>query len=65
MDKETFKSIRKALGLTQTELGHWLLLSGEQPGHTVRMWESGKRPVTGPVAVCLKAFASGYRPPHI
>jgi DNA-binding transcriptional regulator YiaG len=65
MTQADVKAIRVALGLTQTELGLWLMLSGEQPGHTVRMWESGKRPVTGPVEVALTAFASGYVPPHV
>ncbi len=65
MTGDEVKSIRKALGLTQSELGRWLLLGGAQPGHTVRMWESGKRPVTGPVEIALTAFAGGYRPPHI
>ncbi|WP_420140162.1 helix-turn-helix domain-containing protein [Sphingomonas sp.] len=65
MTPATVKSIRKSLGLTQNELGRWLMLSGEQPGHTVRMWEMGKRPVTGPVEVCLTAFAGGYVPGHI
>ncbi|HEV2816142.1 MAG TPA: hypothetical protein VGW40_02825 [Allosphingosinicella sp.] len=65
MSGDDVKRIRKSLGLTQAALGQWLLLGGEQPGHTVRMWEMGKRPVTGPVEVCLTAFSLGYRPPHI
>lgn len=65
MTGDDVKTIRKSLGLTQSALGQWLLLSGDQPGHTVRMWEMGKRPVTGPVEVALTAFAKGYRPPHI
>lgn len=59
------RTIREALGLTQGELGQWLLLSGGQPDHTVRMWETGLRSVGGPVAVALTAFAAGYRPPHV
>lgn len=54
MTPDTLKSIRKELGLTQSELGRALGLSGKDPGHTVRMWELGKRPITGPVALCLQ-----------
>lgn len=65
MTADELRAIRTSLGLTQLELGRWLLLSGEQPGHTIRMWEMGKRPITGPVAVALRAFAAGYRPTHV
>lgn len=65
MKPDEIRALRKRLGLTQTGLGRWLRLGGAQPGHTVRMWESGKRPPSGPVLVCLEAFASGYRPPHV
>jgi DNA-binding transcriptional regulator YiaG len=44
--------IRKALGLTQLELGQKLELSGPRPDRTVRNWESDG--VTGPVAVALR-----------
>ena len=65
MTSDDVKAIRKSLGLTQRALAHWLGLSGTDPGHTVWMWETGRRRVTGPVQICLVAFASGYRPPHL
>lgn len=65
MDREEVKAIRTGLGLTQRELGNWLLLSGRNPAHTVRMWEMGRRTITGPAIVCLRAFRAGYRPKHV
>ena len=65
MTGEDVRRIRRTLGLTQTQLGDWLRLAGSQVGHTVRMWEMGKNPVTGPVQICLEAFEQGWRPSHV
>lgn len=65
MNSEQIRSIRTALGLTQAELGRWLMLSAANPSHTVRMWEMGQRSISGPAIVCLRAFAAGYRPDHV
>jgi DNA-binding transcriptional regulator YiaG len=65
MTPEQVKQIRAELGLTQLQLGQWLMLDGKQPDHTVRMWEIGRYPVGGPVKVCLEAFRSGWVPSHI
>jgi DNA-binding transcriptional regulator YiaG len=65
MTGEDVKLIRKALGLTQSQLAEWLRLQGQDAGQTVRSWEAGRRPVTGPAEVAMTAFADGWRPPHV
>lgn len=53
MTPEELKSIRKELGLTQLEFGRVLGLAGADPSRTVRLWEAGKAPISGPVELCL------------
>lgn len=53
MTPEQLKSIRLDLGLTQSEFGRVLGLSGADPSRTVRLWEAGSRPISGPVQLCL------------
>jgi len=65
MTPTELKAIRARLQLTQLELGQWLGIEGRDPGHTVRMWEIGKRGISGPITVLLEAFLSGWRPRHI
>ncbi len=65
MSGDELKDIRARLGLTQLQLGRWLGLDGLDPGHGVRMWEIGKRPIGGPITVLLEAFIGGWRPSHI
>lgn len=54
MTPDRLREIREDLGLSRTELGQALGLSGKTPGHTVRMWETGTRVITGPVARCVR-----------
>lgn len=54
MTPDRLREIREDLGLSRTELGQALGLSGATPGHTVRMWETGTRVITGPVARCVR-----------
>lgn len=53
--------IRKTLGLTQTQLARVLGL-GSSGTRTVRAWETGRKPVSGPVARSLQALRDGWRP---
>ncbi len=59
------RAVRKALKLTEIELGHWLMLKSANAHNTVRAWEKGKREVSGPVTVALAAFAAGFVPGHV
>ncbi len=59
MTPREFKAIRLRLGMTQAELGRVLGLKPEKPDHSVRMWETGRRPISGPVALCL-SYMSVY-----
>ncbi|HEX8621462.1 MAG TPA: hypothetical protein VF718_05770 [Allosphingosinicella sp.] len=65
MTGDEVKAIFKGLGLTQSELASWLLLTGGDPGQTVRSWETERRPGSGPAEVALRSFQTGFRPPHI
>jgi transcriptional regulator with XRE-family HTH domain len=49
---DLFRRCREALGLTQTEMAHRLLIADRR---TVRRWEKGDAPVTGPVWLALAA----------
>lgn len=62
MTPEEVAAARKRLGLTQAELASWLELEGVHAKDTVRKWESGARPISGPARVAIKAFLAGYRP---
>lgn len=53
MTAAEFKSIRTRLGLTQSELARALRL-GANGERTVRRWETGKIPVTGPASVAME-----------
>jgi DNA-binding transcriptional regulator YiaG len=45
------RAARIALGMNQRELAEALLLSGEA---TIRSWESGRRPISGPAQVAIR-----------
>lgn len=62
MTPEDIKSARKQLGLTQAELAAWLELSGKYAARTVRSWEAGEKPISGPARVAIRAFLAGFRP---
>jgi DNA-binding transcriptional regulator YiaG len=48
------KSARLALGYTQQQLADALGLTGEYAADTVRSWESGRRPISGPASVAIR-----------
>lgn len=48
------RNARRQLGLTQAELAERLRLAPATGKDTVRSWESGKRPITGPAQVALE-----------
>lgn len=56
MTPETFRSIRKAAGLSANELAKKLRVAD---GRTVRHWEAGDRPVTGPTSILMEMIADG------
>ena len=55
---------RASLGMTQADLARVLRLSDpdENGRRTVRNWEKGATPISGPASVALEALLSGWRP---
>ena len=55
---------RAALGMTQADLARALRLSDpdENGRRTVRNWEKGATPISGPASVALEALLTGWRP---
>ncbi len=51
MTPSTFKSIRKSYNLTQTQLARLLRIEDIR---TIRRYETGERPVSGPVSVVME-----------
>jgi DNA-binding transcriptional regulator YiaG len=56
------KEARATLGMTQRQLADALELSGTWPQHTVRSWENGKRPITGPARVAIRLMLKHHKP---
>jgi DNA-binding transcriptional regulator YiaG len=54
MQPDEVKAARLQLGMTQQQLAHALGLTGDTAKDTVRQWESGRRPISGPAAQCLR-----------
>lgn len=48
--------------LKMSELGRALRLAGRDPGESVRDWERGHTPISGPVSVAIEAMLAGFRP---
>lgn len=65
MSPEEVKAARLELGLTQAELAERLRLSGANAGDTVRSWESGKRPISGPAQVAIEYMLKDPLRPNI
>jgi DNA-binding transcriptional regulator YiaG len=65
MSPEDVKEARAKLGLTQAELADALELEGNFGKDTVRNWERGKRPISGParVAIRLMVARAGFGKP--
>jgi transcriptional regulator with XRE-family HTH domain len=59
MTPEQFHDIRRAQGLTLSELG---ALLGYEDERTLRRMEAGDRPVPRPVAVILRMMETGELP---
>lgn len=57
MEPHEVKAIRKQLGLTQQGLADALELEGRLSKDTVRSWEYGRRPISGPARVALRFMA--------
>lgn len=49
---------RKALGLTQSQMAEALRL-GPNGSRTVRRWEKGEIPVSGPASVAIELMLNG------
>jgi hypothetical protein len=58
------KQAREALGWTHGDMARALRLAGDpaQGEKRVREMESGKRQITGPVAVAVESFLHGFKP---
>lgn len=50
-----FHNIRKALGLTQSQMAEALRM-GPNGSRTIRRWETGEIPVSGPAQVAVEAM---------
>jgi len=54
MTPAEIKAARKRLGLTQSGLARALRLSEKSGADTVRFWESGRNPISGPAIVAIE-----------
>jgi hypothetical protein len=61
---QDLEAARKRLGWSVYQMGEALRLKGDRDyrGQFVREMESGRRPVSGPVAVAVEGFLAGHRP---
>ena len=60
MTPTQFKSIRERAGFTQAQLASLLRLADAR---TIRHWEAGTRPVSGPVSILMELLNVGtWRP---
>jgi DNA-binding transcriptional regulator YiaG len=59
MTPATIKAIRTRAGLTQSQLAALLRISDLR---TVRRWESGDVPVSGPASIVLELLEAGELP---
>jgi hypothetical protein len=48
--------------LTMAEMGRALRLQGRDVGSSIRDWERGRTPISGPVQVAVEAMLAGFRP---
>ena len=54
MTPKQLKTIREKLGLSAKQLSVVLRLSDATSGRTVRNWEQGKYPISGPASLALE-----------
>lgn len=59
MTPTEIKSIRERAGLTQTELARLLRISDIR---TIRRWETGVVPISGPASIILELIAADELP---
>lgn len=59
MTPATFRAIRKRLGLSQRGLAALLRISDER---TIRRWEQGEVPVSGPASIVMELLDDGKIP---
>jgi DNA-binding transcriptional regulator YiaG len=52
-----FKAIRLRAGLTQSQLADRLRISDKR---TIRYWETGERPISGPVSLLMEQIGAGH-----
>jgi len=57
MTPTEFKAIRNGAGYSQNALADLLRISD---GRTVRRWEDGSRPVTGPISILMEGLRDGW-----
>lgn len=62
MTPATFARIRRAAGLTQSQLAERLRISDKR---TIRRWETGERPISGPVTILMEQLAEEPEAPVI
>jgi DNA-binding transcriptional regulator YiaG len=64
MHPDDVRNARQSLGLTQSEFASLLELEGKYGKDTVRSWESGKRPISGPARVAIRLLLErgGFAP---
>ena len=60
MTPETFQAIRQSADIDRQELADIILFSPATGAKTVREFETGRRPVTGPVCVIMRLINYGY-----
>jgi len=58
MNKDEFRNAQAKIGCSGVQLARWLDLTPL----TVTRYRTGFMPVPGPVAIAVKALASGWRP---
>ena len=64
---EDLKAARHQLGWSLAEMAEALRMEGDPKNAATRIREieDGRRPLTGPIAVSVEAFLSGFQPEHL
>jgi DNA-binding transcriptional regulator YiaG len=60
MTPETFQAIRESADIDRQELADIILFSPATGAKTVKEFETGRRPTTGPVCVIMRLVQHGY-----
>lgn len=64
MTPKEIKQARRDLGFSIGDLACALLLSPASGNRTIRRWEAGDVPITGPAIIAIQAMLEGYMPAH-